>query len=116
MPCGPRTQRERGSFWTWRDQMYALAARLDPDTYFTLARAVYREMAAAGITSVGEFHYLHHGGDGSPYDEPNVIGHALIAAARDAGHPDRLAGHVLSRVGHRRRAGGRAAAVQRRRR
>ena len=55
-----RTQAGRGSFWTWREQMYALAATLDPDTYFRLARATYAEMALAGITAVGEFHYLHH--------------------------------------------------------
>ena len=80
-----RTQRERGTFWTWREQMYAVAGRLDPDTYYELARATYREMLAAGITSVGEFHYLHHQPDGTPYDEPNAMGIALISAARDAG-------------------------------
>jgi formiminoglutamate deiminase len=50
-----------------------------------LARAVYGEMALAGITAVGEFHYLHHGPDGTRYDDPNAMGHALIAAAKDAG-------------------------------
>lgn len=80
-----RTQQGKGSFWTWREQMYAVAATLDPDSYYWLARATYREMVLAGITSVGEFHYLHHSPDGSPYDEPNVMGAALIAAARDAG-------------------------------
>jgi formiminoglutamate deiminase len=80
-----RTQRERGSFWTWRDQMYAVAARLDPDGYHELARATYREMAAAGITCVGEFHYLHHQPDGTPYDDPNAMGQALVEAAREAG-------------------------------
>lgn len=80
-----RTQRERGTFWTWRDQMYAVAARLDPETYLALARATYREMAAAGITSVGEFHYLHHQPDGTPYDDPNEMGEALVHAAREAG-------------------------------
>ena len=80
-----RTQRERGSFWTWRDQMYAVAGRLDPDTYFALARATYREMAAAGITAVGEFHYLHHQPDGTPYDDPHEMGAALVEAARQAG-------------------------------
>jgi formiminoglutamate deiminase len=80
-----RTQRERGTFWTWREQMYAVAGRLDPDSYFALARATFREMAAAGITSVGEFHYLHHQPDGTPYDDPNAMGHALIAAAGEAG-------------------------------
>ncbi|MCF6376078.1 formimidoylglutamate deiminase [Nocardioides KLBMP 9356] len=80
-----RTQRERGTFWTWRDQMYDVAARLDPDTYLALARATYREMAAAGITSVGEFHYLHHQSDGTPYADPNEMGLALVHAAHEAG-------------------------------
>jgi formiminoglutamate deiminase len=80
-----RTHSERGSFWTWRERMYAVAATLAPDSYFTLARAVYGEMALAGITCVGEFHYLHHGPGGKPYDDPNAMGEALIAAARDAG-------------------------------
>jgi formiminoglutamate deiminase len=80
-----RTQTERGTFWTWRTQMYALADRLDPDSYRELATAVYREMAAAGITCVGEFHYLHHGPDGRAYGEPNAMGLALIDAAREAG-------------------------------
>jgi formiminoglutamate deiminase len=80
-----RTQRERGTFWTWREQMYALAARLDPDSYYELARAAYREMVLAGFTSVGEFHYLHHRPDGTPYDDPNAMGLAVVEAARDAG-------------------------------
>lgn len=80
-----RTQRERGTFWTWREQMYAVAARLDPDTYHRLARAVFREMAAAGITTVGEFHYLHHQPAGTPYADPNAMSHALVQAAQDAG-------------------------------
>ena len=80
-----RTHRERGTFWTWRERMYAAAARLDPDTYLELATAVYTEMALSGITAVGEFHYLHHGPDGTPYDDPNAMGLALIEAARRAG-------------------------------
>lgn len=80
-----RTHRGSGSFWTWREQMYALAASLDPDRYHRLARAVYGEMALAGITVVGEFHYLHHGSGGTPYTDANAMGEALRAAARDAG-------------------------------
>jgi formiminoglutamate deiminase len=80
-----RTQRERGTFWTWRDQMYAVAARLDPDTYLALASATFREMAAAGITCVGEFHYVHRRPDGSTYDDPNEMGIVLAEAARRAG-------------------------------
>ena len=73
-----------GTFWTWRELMYSVAGRLDPDSYLTLARAVYGEMALAGITCVGEFHYLHHGPDGTAYDDPNAMGHALVEAARAA--------------------------------
>jgi formiminoglutamate deiminase len=80
-----RAQAGQGSFWTWREQMYDLAGRLDPDGYRELATAVFREMAAAGYTAVGEFHYLHHQPDGSSYDDPNVMAEALVAAAGDAG-------------------------------
>ncbi len=80
-----RTQRDRGTFWTWRELMYQAAGRLTPESYYQLARGVYAEMALAGITAVGEFHYLHHGDDGVPYADPNAMGHALIAAAADAG-------------------------------
>jgi formiminoglutamate deiminase len=80
-----RTQRERGTFWTWRRQMYAVAERLDPDSYLALATAVFREMLAAGMTSVGEFHYLHHQPDGTPYDDPHAMSRALVEAAREAG-------------------------------
>ncbi|MFF9481438.1 formimidoylglutamate deiminase [Streptomyces sp. NPDC014733] len=74
-----------GTFWTWREVMYDTAARLDPDSYHALARAVYAEMALAGITCVGEFHYLHHRPGGGAYADPNAMGEALIAAAADAG-------------------------------
>ncbi|MEI5099523.1 formimidoylglutamate deiminase [Streptomyces sp. PmtG] len=74
-----------GTFWTWREVMYSVADRLTPETYHALARAVYAEMALAGITAVGEFHYLHHAPGGAPYADPNAMGEALIAAASDAG-------------------------------
>jgi len=80
-----RTHAARGTFWTWREQMYAVAAALTPDSYGQLARAVFGEMALAGITCVGEFHYVHHNADGTPYDEPNLMGTALIEAAAAAG-------------------------------
>ncbi len=80
-----RTQVDGGTFWTWRELMYRAAERLDPDRYHRLARATFAEMAVAGITAVGEFHYLHHQADGTPYAEPNAMGEALLAAADDAG-------------------------------
>jgi formiminoglutamate deiminase len=80
-----RTQHGSGSFWTWREQMYAVAERLDPESYLALARATYAEMALAGVTTVGEFHYLHHGPGGTRYDDPNAMGGVLVAAAAEAG-------------------------------
>ncbi|MFE6687011.1 formimidoylglutamate deiminase [Streptomyces sp. NPDC057743] len=74
-----------GTFWTWREVMYDVADRLTPDSYYALARAAYAEMALAGITCVGEFHYLHHAPGGTRYDDPNAMGQALLAAAADAG-------------------------------
>ena len=79
------TQADRGTFWTWRARMYEVAARLDPDSYLGLARAVYAEMALAGVSCVGEFHYVHHQPDGTPYADPNAMGRALIQAAAEAG-------------------------------
>jgi formiminoglutamate deiminase len=80
-----RTHAGRGDFWSWREGMYALAARLEPDSYLALARAAYAEMALAGITTVGEFHYLHHPPGGGRYANPNAFGEALAAAAAEAG-------------------------------
>jgi formiminoglutamate deiminase len=65
--------------------MYELAERIDPESYLALARATYGEMALAGITAVGEFHYLHHGPGGARYEDPNAMGRAVIEAAREAG-------------------------------
>jgi formiminoglutamate deiminase len=80
-----RTHDRGGTFWTWRERMYAVATRLDPDSYLALARATYAEMALAGVTCVGEFHYLHHAPGGARYADPNAMGEALIQAAADAG-------------------------------
>ena len=80
-----RTHDRGGTFWTWRERMYAVAARLDPDSYLALARATYAEMALAGVTCVGEFHYLHHPPGGGRYADPNAMSEALVQAAVDAG-------------------------------
>lgn len=73
------------TFWTWRRAMYAEAARLDPDLLYAGACAAYREMLAAGYTTVGEFHYVHHQPAGTPYADPNAMAQALLAAGREAG-------------------------------
>lgn len=74
-----------GNFWSWRDEMYEVAASLDPDRYRRLARAVFAEMTLAGFSAVGEFHYVHHPAGGKRYSDPNAMGLALVDAARDAG-------------------------------
>src|SRR5262245_44436158 len=58
------------NFWSWRDVMYQVANRLDPDSIYTVAKHAFIEMLLAGVTSVGEFHYIHHQPDGTPYDTP----------------------------------------------
>ena len=80
-----RTHRQGGDFWLWREQMYRYAGSLTPESYEEVATAVYIEMALAGVTTVGEFHYLHHQSGGVPYTDPNEMGHALVRAARAAG-------------------------------
>jgi formimidoylglutamate deiminase len=80
-----RTLAAKDSFWTWRETMYRAANRLTPVDVYDVARMSYMEMLLAGITTVGEFHYLHHAPDGSRYDDPNLIAHQLIRAAKDVG-------------------------------
>jgi formiminoglutamate deiminase len=65
--------------------MYEVAGSLAPESYESLARAVFMEMAMAGVTAVGEFHYIHHQMGGVPYADRNEMGHALVRAARSAG-------------------------------
>jgi formiminoglutamate deiminase len=77
--------RTAGSFWSWREGMYRVAAALDPDGYRALATAVYAEMALAGHTALTEFHYLHHAPGGRPYADPIAMDRALVDAAAAAG-------------------------------
>src|SRR5579863_3054050 len=73
------------TFWTWRLAMYAEAQRLTPDLLYDSALRTYGEMLAAGYTTVGEFHYVHHQTDGTPYTNSNAMSQALLQAGRDAG-------------------------------
>lgn len=65
--------------------MYHAATRLSPEDIYDASRMAFLEMALSGITSVGEFHYLHHNPDGSPYDDPNLLAKTVVRAARDVG-------------------------------
>lgn len=80
-----RTHDQGGDFWRWREQMYAVADRLTPDSYERLAEAVFAEMLVTGWTTVAEFHYVHHRPDGTPYVDPNAFGTALTRAASSVG-------------------------------
>ncbi len=80
-----RSQHTTDSFWTWREQMYAAANRLEPDDIYAASRMAFLEMALTGITAVGEFHYIHHSPDGSSYSDPNLLEREVIRAARDVG-------------------------------
>jgi formimidoylglutamate deiminase len=71
----------RDDFWTWRNEMFALAGSLEPDSMRRLAEQAYAEMRDAGYGVVGEFHYVHHQPDGTPYGDPNEMAYAVAEAA-----------------------------------
>src|SRR5437763_1106872 len=75
----------RDDFWSWREAMYAAAERLTPDDLHAISKFCFLEMARAGITAVGEFHYLHRDASGKPYQDPNELDLAVARAAQDAG-------------------------------
>lgn len=74
-----------GDFWSWRGTMYYAANQLGPEDVFDVARMAFLEMALAGTTTVGEFHYLHNAPNGRPYDDPNLLARQVIEAARSVG-------------------------------
>jgi formimidoylglutamate deiminase len=76
---------DRDDFWTWRDRMYATANALDPEGIEAVSALAFLELAEAGVTRVGEFHYLHHQPTGAPYDDPDELSHRVIAAALRVG-------------------------------
>ncbi len=80
-----RKSQHAGSFWSWRGVMYRLAERIDPDSMYAIARLAYLELAMSGVTLVGEFHYVHHQPDGTPYDNRTELADAVIRAATDVG-------------------------------
>jgi formimidoylglutamate deiminase len=80
-----RTTNQTDSFWTWREMMYSAASRLTPEDVYDASRMAFLEMVLGGITAVGEFHYLHHGADGRPYDDANELAKQVVRAARDVG-------------------------------
>jgi len=73
------------SFWTWRELMYRFLERVGPEELEALAALAFAEMLEAGFTRVGEFHYLHHDRDGSPFADPGELAARLAAAASRTG-------------------------------
>jgi len=79
------TNSSEDTFWTWRDAMYRAANALGPDEIEAISRLAFLEMAQAGVTHVGEFHYLQHGPSGERYDDPDELAKRVIQAALDVG-------------------------------
>ncbi len=97
-----RTQRSqgRGSFWSWRALMYQHAASLDPESIYSVSYAAYEELRAHGVRAVGEFHYVHHQPDGTPYSDRTILADAVVRAAHDAGLRICLLRVLYERGGH----------------
>lgn len=72
-------------FWTWRKAMYHAALAVDPDDLYHVSRMTFLEMVLSGITTVGEFHYLHRMPNGRPYSDPNQLAKQVIRAAQSVG-------------------------------
>lgn len=86
-------------FWSWRGLMYQAALHLSPQDVEAVSQAVFVEMVKAGITRVGEFHYLHHQPDGKLYPEPDELTHRVLSAARSAGIKTTLLRSYYQRAG-----------------
>ncbi len=80
-----RTAATRDTFWTWREAMYRAANLLSPEDIYHVARMAFLEMLTSGITTVGEFHYLHNAPNGSRYEDPNLLAKQVIRAAEEIG-------------------------------
>lgn len=80
-----RSSNQTDSFWTWRELMYRVANELSPYDVYVASRMAFLEMALSGITTVGEFHYLHNAVDGSRYEDANLLTKEVIRAANDVG-------------------------------
>lgn len=73
------------TFWTWRETMYRFALTMTPDDVESVAALLYVEMLERGFTRVGEFHYLHHDHDGTPYADPAEMATRIAQAADGSG-------------------------------
>jgi formiminoglutamate deiminase len=81
----PASPSAREDFWSWRGAMYAIAEELDPDSIHAVSRVAFRELRAAGVRTVGEFHYIHHQADGTPYEQRTLLAERVVEAALEEG-------------------------------
>jgi formimidoylglutamate deiminase len=91
----------RDNFWTWREAMYHAANRLSPEDIYAVARMAFLEMLLSGITTVGEFHYLHHAPDGTRYEDRNLLAKQVLRAAEETGVRIALLRTAYARAGWR---------------
>ncbi len=89
-------------FWSWRTAMYKLAEELSPESLYSISLLAYRELYRAGVRTVGEFHYVHHDRNGSPYSDRTLLSDTVIRAAKDAGLRISLLRVVYGRAGRNR--------------
>ncbi len=99
-----RTFHEQDSFWTWREAMYRAANRLSPDDLFDVAKMAFFEMVRSGITTVGEFHYVHRDTAGRQYENPNLNAIQVIRAAQEVGLRIALLRTAYARAGWQKEA------------
>ena len=81
----PREAGDPRDFWSWRATMYRAALALTPESIARISRVAFAELFAAGVRTVGEFHYIHHQPDGTPYDDRTLMSGIVIDAAKSAG-------------------------------
>jgi len=83
-----KTQRSptaTGTFWSWREAMFNLVDELTPESLGAISRRAFEALRAAGVTAVGEFHYVHHQAGGVPYAQRTLLADVVIEAALAAG-------------------------------
>jgi formimidoylglutamate deiminase len=80
-----RTSSHKDTFWTWRESMYRAANSVTPEAIYRAARMAFLEMVLSGVTTVGEFHYVHHQPDGAPYENRNLLAMLILRAAEEIG-------------------------------
>lgn len=84
-PAPPVGDHEARDFWSWRAAMYRAATALTPESIYEISRVAFRDLRAAGVRTVGEFHYIQHQPDGTPYDDRTIMSDAVVRAAKAEG-------------------------------